>query len=719
MSRNLFSADDSNRLINYIAPFMNIQLITELPAWWILVCFFVGVAYAFILYRRNHSFDGIHRWLKGILFSLRALVVFLLSILLLTPLIKTFISEKEKPIVVIAQDNSESIVLNKDSVYYKSQKDNGYKIAIDNLISDLKNKFDVRVISWGDRISDQIDYSFNEKQTDFSSLQKQLAVRYGNRNIGAVVIASDGLYNRGNSPLYSNELKVPIYTVALGDTTYQKDLLISKLNFNKTVYAGNSFPIEVTINARQCNGEKTKLTLQQDSTILFSRVLPITGNRFSTLVPVILEAKKTGMIHYKIKVSSVEGEMTLINNENDIYIEAIKTKQKILVIGNAPHPDLGALKIGIESSENYSVKVILASEAEQIRDYNLVILHNLPSVTHPVIDLLSQIKSTSTPVWIILGSQTSISQFNNMGAGITIGSDAGQSNAVQANINTNFSRFTLSDELRRMIPLFPPLYAPFGNYTETTNNSIFLQQQIGSVNTNEPLQLFNESDAIRTGILCGEGIWRWRLYDFSVSGNFNVFQEWLLKSVQNLSVKENKTHFRIINKNKFAENEPAIFDAEVYNDNYEMINTPEVNITLLNASGKSFPYTFSKTEKGYTLNAGYLSTGQYRYKATVNAGGKIYQSSGELSVSALKAEQIETVADHQLLYLLAKKSGGEMFYPSQLKQLGQKLLARNDIKTITYSHYKLRDLVEWKLIFFLLLGLLTMEWFLRKWAGAY
>ena len=698
---------------------MNIQLITELPTWWIIICFFAGIAYAFILYRRDHSFDGIHKWLRGFLFILRAIAVFILAILLLTPLIKTFIREKEKPIVIIAQDNSESIILNKDSSYYKSADANGYKNAIKDLANDLKDKFDVRSISWGDRISDQIDYSFNEKQTDFSSLQKQLAVRYGNRNVGAIIIASDGLYNRGSSPLYGDDLKVPVYTIALGDTTIQKDLLISRLNYNKTVYVGNSFPVEVTVNARQCNGEKTTLTLQQDSSILFSRNLVISGNRFSTLIPVILDAKKTGLMHYKIKVSSIPGEMTLVNNEHDIYIEVIETKQKILIVGNAPHPDLGAMKQGIESSENYTVKVIMASQTEQIKDYNLVILHNLPSVLHPVTDLLNQIKASSTPCWFFMGTQTSVTQFNNAGAGVTLSGNAEQSNQVQAILSSDFSRFSLSDEIKRVLPLFPPVYAPFGHFVGTTNNSVLLQQQIGSVNTNEPLQMFNETDNTRTGVFLGEGIWRWRLSDYSLNGNFNVFQEWLLKSVQNLSVKENLTHFRLINKNNFAENEPVNFDAEVYNDNYELINSPDLNITLVNSSGKSFPYTFSKTEKEYTLNAGYLPSGLYHYKATVNAGGKFYQSTGELSVTALKAEQIETVADHQLLFAIAKKSGGEMFYPSQLKELGQKLLARNDIKTITYSHYKLRDMVEWKLIFFILLGLLTIEWFLRKRAGAY
>ena len=60
-----------------------------------------------------------------------------------------------------------------------------------------------------------------------------------------------------------------------------------------------------------------------------------------------------------------------------------------------------------------------------------------------------------------------------------------------------------------------------------------------------------------------------------------------------------------------------------------------------------------------------------------------------------------------------------MFFPAQMDQLSKALLSRDDIKTISYSHYKLRDLVDWKLIFYIVLGLLTLEWFLRKRAGAY
>ena len=696
---------------------MNIQFLTELPLWWLLICALVGFLYAFILYRKDHSFDSVHPWLRKLLFGLRAILVFFMCVLLLTPLIKTFTREKEKPILIIAQDNSKSIVLNKDSAFYSNE----YKQQLSKLILDLKEKFDVKEINWGDKISDGINFSFNDKQTDFTGLFSQINDRYNDRNVGAVVIASDGLYNRGGNPVFDDKiLKVPYYTIALGDTAIQKDVLISKLNYNKTVYLGNSFPIEVSVDARRLNGASSTLVVMQDSAVLFTKQISFNGNKFNQVVQVLLDAKKPGMTHYKIELSTVAGEVSVLNNVRDVFVEVIESKQKVLVIGNAPHPDLGAIKFSLETSQNYSVKTITADQFDgQINEYNLVILHNLPSNEHPVSDLISKLKSKGTAVWYILGGQTSINKFNSIGAGLNITENIDKINPVQAKVNRNFSLFTISTDLEQGLNNFPVLLTPFGKYKSVSNNSILLYQQIGAISTDQPLQYFNESNGERTGVLCGEGIWKWRLNNYSTAGNFDVFNEWLLKSVQNLSVKENKTHFRLVAKNNFDENEPITFDAEVYNDNYELVNIPDINLSVINSSGKSFPYTFSKTEKAYTLNAGFMPAGDYKYKASVKVSDKIYSSTGEFSVSALQVEQSETVADHNLLNSLATKTGGQLFFPSTMEKLKAILLSNDEMKTVTYTHYKLRDMVDIKAIFFILLFLLSLEWFLRKRAGGY
>lgn len=134
--------------------------------------------------------------------------------------------EREKPTLVIAIDNSKSILLNKDSTKIKTEViSNIFKLG-----EQVSDKFEVKFYKFDSELSAGKEINFNGKETDFSLLYEEIENNYSNRNLGAVLIASDGLYNKGVNPLYSNKnLKYPMYTLALGDTTELKDLFIKKL----------------------------------------------------------------------------------------------------------------------------------------------------------------------------------------------------------------------------------------------------------------------------------------------------------------------------------------------------------------------------------------------------------------------------------------------------------------------------------------------------------
>jgi len=58
-----------------------------------------------------------------------------------------------------------------------------------------------------------------------------------------------------------------------------------------------------------------------------------------------------------------------------------------------------------------------------------------------------------------------------------------------------------------------------------------------------------------------------------------------------------------------------------------------------------------------------------------------------------------------------------MLYPSQINQLADLIRKNENIKTIVYEDKRYSDLIDQKWIFALILGLLSMEWFLRKREG--
>src|SRR5690606_32126571 len=105
-------------------------------------------------------------------------------------------------------------------------------------------------------------------------------------------------------------------------------------------------------------------------------------------------------------------------------------------------------------------------------------------------------------------------------------------------------------------------------------------------------------------------------------------------------------------------------------------------------------------------------------KATVNYNGQALDFSGQFSVQPIQLELYETTADHGLLRNLSREYGGAVFYQNQIAELGDAILAKN-IKPVVYSSTRTRSLINLKWIFFLLMGLLSVEWFLRRYYGGY
>ena len=697
---------------------LNINIVTEYPLWFILFCLILGFLYAFILYHKDKKND-FPKMLLRVMSLFRFFSIFIISFLLLSPLLKTIFRYVEKPIIIVAQDNSQSIVMGKDSSFYK----NDYVNNIKKLVKNFNKNYIVKTYNFGDKTSNKINYKYTDRQTDISQLFDEITTRYSNCNLGAIILASDGIYNKGINPVYSaKEVKSPVYTIALGDTNIQKDVIIKKLNYNKITYLGNKFPLQVIVRANKCKGLSSRINISKKNKILCFKKIDFNTNTFSQTFNFMLEAKSTGLQRYKVNLSPVKDEISISNNNTNFFVNVINSKQKILILANSPHPDVSALKQSIESNYNYKTDAFIINDFDKsVSGYNLVILHQIPSTDNPSSQLLSSLADIKIPVLYIIGSQSNIEAFNNQKTGLNISNSKYNFDEALPFTNNTFTLFTLSKETRKVVSNFSPLMSPFGKYKTQNFADILFYQKIGDVITKQPLILFSPStaDNIKTGVILGEGIWKWRLNNYLQQNNHNAFDEIINKIVQYLSVKEDKSHFRITCKNDFPENEPVEFDAQVYNDSYELINEPEINMLIINKDNKKFPFVFARTSDSYHLNAGTFPVGVYKYTAKIKIGSKLFQKKGEFSISSLNIESINTVADHHLLYNLAKAHDGEMFYPQQINKLTKTLNLREDIKPVSYTQKRFMEIINLKWIFFLIIALLTAEWFLRKRNGAY
>jgi hypothetical protein len=692
---------------------LNINVITELPLWWSVFCVLLGAVYAFLLYRKEEKFNEVAPWIIKIMAGFRFLLVALLAFLLLSPFIKTLFNKVEKPVIIIAQDNSASILLNKDSVYYQNE----YLQQLKVLKTSLAKKYEVKTYNFGAELAEGSQIDYTKKSTDLSNTFDEIENKFYNRNVGALILASDGIYNQGANPVYHSGIEYPIYTIALGDTSIQKDLVLKEVVHNKITFLGNQFPVEVAAVAFQCENSKTQLTITHNGKQLFTKDYDLNSEEFLIHENVLFEAKEVGVEHYTVSFSTIVGEVSIVNNVKDIYIEVLDGRQNILILANAPHPDVKALKLSIESNENYKVTNQLVKDFDgNTEAYSLVILHQLP------LDISSALKKTlesKVSILYLLGNQSNMNAFNALNVGLSIENSGNRFNEILPAVSTNFPLFTLSENTTKALNKMPPVVGSFGTYQMKTNGYVLFNQKIGSVETESPLFVFFQENGKKSAVLAGEGIWKWRMQDFLRNKNHEAFNELVNKTVQFLSVKADKSKFRVITENHYFENEEIQFHSELYNDSYELVNEPEITINLVEENGEQYSFVFNRTSTSYVLNAGILPAGFYKYKAKVTYGTKEFVETGQFQIKQLLLEANNTVANHQVLQNIAQKFGGKLFYPNQLKSLSDAINANEDITSIIYEENDLKELINLKWIFFVLLALLSMEWFLRKRNGAY
>ena len=665
---------------------------TDLPIMYIMYCLLLGLGYAYFLYNKEKLLPS--STLKQLLFIIRTLFIGVLAALLLNPIVKSLHKTIHKPIVLLVQDVSESI------------PDTSSFNFLTNISSQLTD-FEVHQFSF----SDDVNQGFSDQNkgllTNFSNLFHDMNSRFSNQHIAALVLCSDGLYNRGNNPLYE-EMNYPVYTIAQGDTALSKDVSIAKVRKNDIAFLGNTFPLEVTINAQQCKGQVIDVNVWNKGERVHTEKMAIVSDDHYGKVKINLLADAVGLQHYNITVSQFPDEKNIKNNNYTAYIDVIDSRYKILVLSDGVHPDIAAYKSAIEKNKNYAVEQIRISDFNgDIESYQLVVLFGIKQGS----SILSALKESKIPLLIfnlqknLYKEFTSVFDFKNKGG----------MEEVKVIRNEGFSNFTFSPELLNLIEDAPPLYAPFGKYTMQVGAEIILFQKIDGYVTSNPIIVLDEKNGRKIATITAEGFWRWKAYEYSIAKNNEAFEELFSKLSQYLVLQEDKSKFRINYENSVDENSNIHFEASLYNESYELVNNKEVEITISNEEGEQFEYEFSKYSGRYSLNAGVFPEGKYSFLAKVN--GSEMRKRGGFDVKAIQLEQLHTVANHKLLFQLANNSGGKLFHLNQLNEVVTTInKSKDNYQSISVAE-KLKGIINIPWILLSLLTLISFEWFIRKYNG--
>lgn len=660
----------------------------------VFFCLLLGFLYSLLLYFRQHNF--LNKKLLFLLSLSRFLLISFLAFLLLDPILKSSKEIKEKPIVVVLQDVSSSISRN-----------------IKNELEDFSNKLnnlDVYKYSFSDKIYDDFNEENNGLYTNISKVINEINNRFSNKNLSSIILASDGLYNDGVNPLYSNNFNTPIHSICLGDTNVTKDNVISHVKHNDIVFLGNSFISEIFIESVKYKGEKVKLMIENNGESLFEKNITFNSNKEFLKIPVELKTSQVGVQAFKVVLSTLKNENNIINNSFMFYVDVINSKYKILFIHDDSHPDIASVVSVIENNKDYDLDIVKSNNLKtNFSDYNLVILH---SISKENIQIIDDISGENIPLLIFPKQELNL--YSKLIPNINFNRKS-YNNEVFPKINDNFLSFKISKGIEKMINLSPPILTSFGFYNSSPLINPIAYQKYANTITESPLCFFDNYNSNKVGVFLGEGYWRWKINDYKLNDSFENFNELINKVLQYLIIKEDKSKFRLYYDKESNENENIVFEAEVYDDNYNLNNDNDISLLLVNSNNEEYRYLFNKKKEKYYIDLGNLNPDSYKIFAKVEK--RNYEKKGKINIKSINVEFLNKIANHQILNDLSKISGGKSYNLANLNLLINNLNEDKDNFVSTRFEDKLIQLIDYELILLILLLLISFEWFVRKYNG--
>ncbi|MBI5473300.1 MAG: hypothetical protein HY961_13230 [Ignavibacteriae bacterium] len=707
----------------------------------LVVVLFVLIATAISIYFYRHTIPPISRRRKIVLVALRALALALLLMLLFEPLLRLISSSTQDPALAVLIDNSKSM---------KIVDKTGDRFAR------LKSVLSGGTMKSVDAIGDQQFFAFgaNTKQlevsqldslaadadaTDITSSLRAVADEKTRSNINAALLITDGSYNLGQNPLYEAEqLGIPVFTIGIGDSTEQKDVLISKIVTNDLVYNETEVPVDVTIKSSGYKGEKVEVTLSEGTKELARTTLLLEEGTREYGVRLSYTPEGEGVKKYSVRVSQLPGELTAANNQRSFLAKILKSKLRVTIVAGAPSPDLSIIKQTLKEDRNLDVRSFTQKSGFGFYEGQLtvavldssdcLVLIGFPvsATTDAVMDVIrSSVQRNTIPVLFIggkffderkLSSLASLLPFTSLNPSqseqlVFIEIAAAQRNHPILATNT--------DEGVESWKGLPPIFRTQTTYRAKAEATILANTKINTIVLNDPLIAIRNVSKQKSMAVTGYGLWRWRLMAQGTPETGRLLATFLANSVRWLTTREDNRPVKVTpTKDAFTQGEPVEFVGQVYDANADPVENAELKVTA-KREGKDYTTTLRPLGNGrYEGVIEGLGEGDYAFAASANLEGQpLGTDAGRFSVGELALEFQDTRMNAQLLRQIAGRTGGKFYTPETFADLANELrntpaFAPKEIQTAQEF-----ELWHWKYMLAIVVLLFAIEWFIRKRAG--
>ena len=667
----------------------------------VLMIVAAGIAALIALYQYGYISTSKRSRKKPWFALLRFLTVFSILLLFIAPRFDSKTYETLLPQLVVLVDDSKSID------YLKSGDAVKRDLALIVNDSDLNSKFEIQTFKFSETIAPLDSLSFQATETDLNIAISEPQELFKNRN-KAVVVLTDGNQTTGSSYSYTqvNE-KTSLYPVIYGDTTQYADLKITNINVNRYSYLNNEFPVEVFVAYQGQEQESHVFKVTQGNRTLYSETLSFNEKERAAIVSFNLTSTAVGTQSMVASIEPLPNEKNTQNNYRSFAVEVIDQQTNVLILSDQVHPDIGALKKAIESNQQRKVTIKSTSEDYDLNEYNLVVMYGVSSAFAKAYAQISQLNKNT---WVITGSDPDIDYLNGKYQSFNL-EDSNDFDEAQPILNTSYNTFNL-DQIS--FDDYPPAQVPFGELIFNTNVDVLFYKKIGTITTTQPIWFNYEDGDTKHAVTLASGLWRWRAQSYLDQQDFKNFDDLVSSQVQYLASNKKRNRLELSYEPFYYQNKSILINAQYLDKNYEFEDNGILNLNVTHTESKELitrPFVLSGNS--YVVDLSGLKAGDYKF--TVQVENDQLSRSGSFSILEYDIEKQQVSASDAGMKKLVGSSS--VYYQGETEALIADLKKNPLLQTIERAIVKQTSLIDWEYLLGLILLLLGLEWFLRKYNG--
>lgn len=187
----------------------------------------------------------------------------------------------------------------------------------------------------------------------------ELRGRYAGRDLGAVILYSDGIDNGriGAGPLDPETrealaaLGAPVHTVAIGESSLN-DLAIAQVLADDFAFVRTPIKLEAIVRHSGLGGRLVEVSLLRDGQLMDVRTVRLEGAASETKVSFPFTPQQPGSSVFEIRTPVLAGEALATNNSHAFSLKIIRDRVRILHVSGRPSWDVRFLRAMLRLDPN-------------------------------------------------------------------------------------------------------------------------------------------------------------------------------------------------------------------------------------------------------------------------------------------------------------------------------------------------------------------------------